>query len=299
MKALIEKIHCTLDDEYLYINDKAISLPASLNTIIEQNRRELMLENFLARVLYIELHTRTDFDDSTPALRQSVYSIVDKPLVALLDLSNRGKGWIDDQWRVVEVMDDKSVKAVALVDGVNVVFDHEDIVSENFSVGDVVAVRRQKSMLYTSPGYYLAISDAGMPDSNQPIIRLYVNLKWTGCCRMVTALSEFACRLQLKLYFKVSNNYAGYKRADAGVIYIGTADFAKHKSAFITFFALHADKLNGETSFFSGKLCHGVAVAEENLTISSMTRSFGERATHRLAQQLIHLKSIHLSGKML
>lgn len=298
----IDSLTYQLLSDRIIINSKPIFFPKFILETQDEAEKKNTLLKFISNVIYTELHTRTNFELDEQYAKKNLYEKADETLIMLFELNNHGDGWIDHNWRILEIKPNGAIKAVNISNGIKVNLKPKKLINQNYSAGEIIAVKRAKSSLYTSPGYYVGISNYGMPhNAGQPITRLYANINIEGSARFISSISEFAKLKKLELYFKVSNNSRGYNRADAAVVYLSATDFKENKAAFIKLFNNLKAYLTDEVSLFCERLCFGVGLAfEEPSKLPIATISYGEKASKELARKILEndIPSMHTTKRI-
>jgi len=267
------------------LNGEMINIPREVSSILSHTQYKSSLTCFLAKVIYEQLHTRVTFKNEASKAKTTTYNIADKTLISLLEISNQGIGWQDNNWKIISHQKDDTILALSLQNGIKVKVPVSRVLN---SFNSNITIKRAKSMIYASPGYYVGVSDFGMPDAeNGQMARVYTNITMEGSCRFVERISLFAKVNQIKLYFKISNNQEGYARADASVIYLSIADFTQFKKELIECISKLNKYINDKISIFCKPLCFGSSYAFETLNDNQTVRSFGEKKANELAKFLL------------
>jgi hypothetical protein len=90
--------------------------------------------------------------------------------------------------------------------------------------GRDLEVRHPKELLGASPGFYVALGDAAVPEGGA-MLRVYWNLRASGAVPFVRLLTTAFNRLRIPFELKVPHHPAGFARRDAGVLYLPRASY--------------------------------------------------------------------------
>jgi hypothetical protein len=183
--------------------------------------------------------------------------------------------------------------------------------------GELCRVRAPKEIRHLVPGYYLALGDAEVDESNsghdheaepEPQLRYYWHLTGAIAAEFVATATTHLNARSIPFRLKVLSDPAAYTRADAGVLYVSRR-FAHDLGEIIA--RIHqpiASGLRPETPLLTRRLADGLAVAEApadagsfgerrcELVARSLWRSFLQGSAGREARTAMLVASIGLEG---
>jgi hypothetical protein len=166
----------------------------------------------VAELIYRACHGREDVLGSAGPLRGGDEAPA-REFVARLSNANCGNGPAHDHWTVSAVEDDGRL-AVEL-DGLMLWVDPQP----GAAPGERVRVRFPKEYRHLYPGHYVAIGDADTGEISHPL-RLYWHIRADGAETLVRCVSEAFNRSKLPFRLKLLSEPAGYRRADAAILYL-------------------------------------------------------------------------------
>lgn len=203
----------------------------------------------------------------------------------LLREANVGSGWLASGWRIVER--EGTGRWIATDGRVTLAIREEEIFSKEIDVLDKsqqVSILFPKHLPYMSPGYYMAISNAGMPGvDNNPIVRIYVNVKPGTAPALLRSMTSFVCSRGLRAIIKILNHPDSFGRPDAAVVYLERDAFIQLCSELREIVARFAPNLSDSVPGFTKRWMLGVGIAEEPERKGEVAVSFGEHRSRLIA----------------
>jgi hypothetical protein len=149
------------------------------------------------------------------------------------------------------------------------------------------AVRFPKELLKLSPGFYMALGNEGLAfESGRAIVRFYWNLRAEGAPLLVSSATRLLNDDHVPFRLKVVFDPLGYKRCDAGVLYIRRADYERTLPAVHQILAELAANLKPGTPVFTKGLAPGLGLAEEP---AASEDSFGMDRCRLLAEATVRI----------
>jgi len=196
---------------------------------------------------------------------------------------NHGTEFRDPGWLVAAIESDclRVTKG-----GVTLVATRDELLpgKEGVQIGTEIVVRFPGHLPYTSPGYYLAIGEEGIPRVKRtPVTRIYFHVSPEGALRLMSGLTELLPGSCPTYAFKVLNHPDAFTRRDAAVLCLP-------RDHYFTFcdrlrelcFAL-APEFRATVPGFSKKLMPGVGLAEELEAPLNEKVSFGQHRSFLVA----------------
>jgi hypothetical protein len=142
--------------------------------------------------------------------------------------------------------------------------------------GDTVAIKFPNERIFSSRGYYVVISNEGIPSNNQQIVRLYLHLKPFHAVYMLSILTkQFSRVTPIPFVYKTLLDPEDYKRRDSAVLYFNKEDFFCVMPFIGKFRAIRPSPFLRGTPLFTKRLFEGISVAEEPLKKKGK-ESFGQ-----------------------
>jgi HopA1 effector protein family len=178
------------------------------------------------------------------------------PFVDDLSRANRGRGSREPGWTVVRSEEDGRI--VVRRGGLSLWARPEEV----DGAGSTVSVALPAELRRLSPGFYMALGDAGL-DLAEPLVRHYWNLESAGGAALIAAGTEVLNEAGVPFRLKVAVEPAAYDRCDAGVLYTPRRALATVAGALPTIRAAVAAHLRPGTPALTKPLAEGLAVADD------------------------------------
>ena len=207
--------------------------------------------------------------------------------VRALSQANGGRGAWEGGWRLVEVGADAAL-SVMRPDGFVLVAPGEDVRAEDtvagggLAQGAQVSVRVPKELRGFSPGFYVALGDAGVPAGDDRV-GLYWNI---GAAGAVTLVARFTYALNgagLPFSFELLDNPARLGRGDAAVLTVARSDFTTAIKLARPLLRPLGAHLGDAAPAFTKPLARGLAVAEP----PAGGERFGAQCCRLLAEAIV------------
>ncbi|MFI6820710.1 T3SS effector HopA1 family protein [Micromonospora sp. NPDC050187] len=130
--------------------------------------------------------------------------------------------------------------------------------------GGPVAIRMPRELASWSTGFYVALGDLGLaPATEEPVLRLYWNLRPDGGPRLLAAATARLNRAGVPFRLKVASDPALYHRCDAGVLYLPRRRYRAVAGMLTELHGELRDTLDPYTPSFTRRLAPGLALAED------------------------------------
>jgi hypothetical protein len=181
------------------------------------------------------------------------------PFVQALSAANAGTGSREARWRVVRRTDGQVVVAR---NGLTLWARPDEVVGPA-EPGAEVTVLLPKELLRLSPGFYMALGNAGLDPDGAAIVRLYWNLRSEGATTLVSLLTAALNQDALRFRLKVVNDPDGYSRCDAGVLYIERGDYDRAAEIVTATYPAIARYLKPAVPALTKPLADGLGLAED------------------------------------
>lgn len=178
------------------------------------------------------------------------------PFVDDLSRANRGRGSLEPGWTVVRTDDDGRI--VVRRGGLSLWAWPEEVVRGD----DAVSVALPPELRRLSPGFYMALGEAGL-DLEERIVRHYWNLESAGGAALIAAGTGVLNRAGVPFRLKVAIEPGSYDRCDAGVLYTPRRALQTVAALLPTLREAIADHLLPGTPALTKPLAPGLAVADD------------------------------------
>lgn len=205
------------------------------------------------------------------------------PFVHTLSTANTGRGSREPGW-MLNARDNGDL--VVERDGLRLWVRPEETLGINpatVAVGATLTLRFPKELMKLSPGFYMALGDAGLSANGIDLVRFYWNLRSQGAARLVGETTRRLNGAGIPFRFKVAISPDLYTRCDAGVLYVPKSQFRPVARIVRKVYAQVAADLKPRTPALTRHLAPGLGLAEEPGTGDS----FGTHRCHLLADGLI------------
>jgi hypothetical protein len=199
-----------------------------------------------------------------------------------LSSSNCGAGYLAEGWQITSLPDNE---LIARRNGLAFRVQKTDCHTSNGDLLDPaarVSLRFPKELLGISPGFYMAVSDVEMPDSDDVnIVRFYWNLRAEASVPLMQELTRELNCARLPFRFKVVNDRGAFSRCDAAVLYVPKSDYAAVAQIVERIYPKLSERLNERVPAFTKRLAPGLGFAEDPGTKHD---SFGTHRCRLLAE---------------
>ncbi len=128
--------------------------------------------------------------------------------------------------------------------------------------GSTVIVALPAELRRLSPGFYMALGDAGL-DLEEPLVRHYWNLESAGGAALIAAGTGVLNEAGVPFRLKVAVEPAAYDRCDAGVLYTPRRELTTVMALLPMIRAAVAAHLRPGTPALTKPLAEGLAVADD------------------------------------
>lgn len=239
----------------------------------------------LARALYQRMYCRPEHAQpwrgpDTRATR--VY-------VDTLSQANSGSGTWEPGWEVVAQEDDGTFVVRKQRDDLTLWARPEQFrpAQGAVGVGSIGRLRLGKELREMLPGYYTVLGDADQQSDDDgrpvPVVRFYWHLTVEASGPWIHELTRRFNAASVPFHAKVLSDPSAYVRADAGVLYVASADVAAAMALLPALHTAVARQLRATTPMFTRRLARGLAVAED----PGDGRSFGQHRCQLVAEGLV------------
>ncbi len=203
--------------------------------------------------------------------------------------ANTGAGYFDAGWTVIRLPSTTDDAHVVHKGRLSLSARPDQIASaggQPIAAGTSVAVRFPKDRPYAMAGFYAAISSAGPPPREAPLVRWYFHLLPAGAPVLITKLTRGLGELQIPFIFKALNDPAAYTRPDAAVLYLPRAEFDRACPLVIRAHEALGDAVRPGVPAFTRPVRPGLGLADEPPWSGERT-SFGQHRSRLIARGLV------------
>lgn len=220
------------------------------------------LEEALATELYDRLYLCPRSADETA---RGDDDLGRRDLIAGLSAANVGSGTWEPGWTLVEAEAAAEDGRLAVRrDGLTFWADPADVRPEAVPA---CRVRTAKELRFWSPGYYTALGDADDdpddPTGDGRLVRYYWHLTPAAAVPLVRAATTLLNGDGLPFRLKVLDDPAGFRRADAAVLFVRRRDAGVVAEAVGRIHETVAGGLRPEVPLFTHRLADGLSSAED------------------------------------
>ncbi len=193
--------------------------------------------------------------------------LAQRDLVAALSAANTGRGTWERGWMVRKIEDDGQV--VVAKDGVNFWTQATGLRASSDSVqpGETCRIWVAKELRELVPGFYMALGDGegdahDRVDGDEPLVRYYWHLMPDASVPFMATATSLLNASQIPFRLKLLGDPRGYRRADAGVLYLRQRSHSRIGAIIARIHAEVASGLRREVPLFTKRLADGLGVAE-------------------------------------
>lgn len=248
---------------YSWFGRPSPRLTARFQRALSQKAIQTWLLSTLQFQLYSDFYCQ---GTATPSVREQnlVAHVNVGEFIDELSSSNCGAGYFVEGWEIRPL---PNHEFIARRNGLTFRVHQNDCNTESdelLSPTSHVSLRFPKELLGFSPGFYMAASDAEMPDSEEASgVRFYWNLRPEAAVRLMHELTREVNRAHLPFRFKVINDRGAFTRCDAAVLYIRKSDYEAVAQILERTYPKISKNLNRPVPAFTKRLAPGLGLAED------------------------------------
>ncbi|MEV0599868.1 T3SS effector HopA1 family protein [Streptomyces sp. NPDC050315] len=210
----------------------------------------------------------------------------DPAVARALAEANQGSGYWDNDWQTITAgPEGRRVRK----NGLTLTVTKSETLPPAATAGQRVSVRFPPDRPYMYPGWYLAISDEGMPrHGERPVIRLYYTPRSPAAAAdLMRAITGRLCAARVPYQLKAANHPEGYGRRDAMVLYLYRNDWRLQKRELADVHREHVDALRDTGPALALELGKGWWMADEPEQRQGRLMSFGQHRCLLVAEGLV------------
>jgi len=206
----------------------------------------------------------------------------DPAFVDALSGANAGHGGWEPGWRVEAI---EPTRAHVTRDGLRVRVPARACRPAPAAAGAVVSLRRDKEHRASSPGFYLAVGDAGDAGAAGALeVRVYLHVTPAGAVPLVASATRLLNAAGLPFALKVADHPAGFARRDAAVLYLQAGGFGRARDTVRAIASASRPHLRDGAPALTKPLGRGTGVAEH---LPGSGASFGASRCRLLAEAIV------------
>jgi hypothetical protein len=204
--------------------------------------------------------------------------------------ANSGRGYLQQGWKVLDL---KQGTALAGRGGLALLATAEEWRSPNgaLEIGAELALSFPKELPAVSPGYYMAVGDAGPNDLSMSFLRLYWNVRAGGAVPLMRLLTTGLNEAHVRFRFKTLHDPDAYRRCDAAVLYIEESAFEVVAPIAAQVHDGVAQHMKSAVPALTLRLAPGLGLAEDTFG----PESFGQRRCRILAEGIIRAHDLGMT----
>ncbi|MBW4645358.1 MAG: hypothetical protein KME23_20600 [Goleter apudmare HA4340-LM2] len=290
----------------LELPESTISHFQQLPPDLQNKLLSLQLRNFLYGIYYngsLKRALSPSVEATNVALNQNLenntFFGVDISFYDRLHESNQSEGYFNHDWQVVREETDGSLAVHKGGLTLHIESDRNSLQSSLAStslrhlqpqqpsvrVGNLVAVKLPKNLVQN--GFYMAVANAGAPENNQELVRIYFNFSPDGAVAVMNSLTAQLNAISVAFKFKTLYNPSDYERYDSAVLYFDKSNYEAIHPVLERVYLEHQSHFSEEVPLFTKWLAPGLACAEEPTHKFSEQESFGTNRCQIVANALL------------
>jgi hypothetical protein len=213
------------------------------------------------------------------------HRLSDVEFVRSLAKANSGHGFFSNGWQVMAIKGEGNLTVHK--QGVTLQAKARHLRPEEIGadIGQSVSLRFPKDSAGASPGFYVAHSDAGPPDSAE-VTRVYFNLRSHHAVNFTALLIGRLLSTGLPYSFKILADPERFRRRDSAVLYIRSCDAESIIRLVVAICDVCPHAFDPAVPSFTLRVRDGVGVADDPRTGSLPAVSFGQHRTMLIAKAI-------------
>ncbi|HEU4807417.1 MAG TPA: lanthionine synthetase LanC family protein [Homoserinimonas sp.] len=205
-------------------------------------------------------------------------------LVTALSEANEGAGHWQDGWVAAATAAESAVLVRAGLRALVELADCRPDTGPADPHGAALQVRVPKELRNATPGFYLAVGDAGSgAGSSSPVLRWYWNATALGAVELMRLVTSRLNAATIPFQIKALNDPVDYRRCDAVVLYTRVDQYTAIAPIMANIYEAVSARLAERTPPFAKPLAPGLAIAED----PGNGESFGAHRCRLLAEGLV------------
>lgn len=260
----------------IFLNPEAETRLQQIPVEVRERYLSRRLLQLLATIYFHGSERGEDLDllDAVVELENRSGAGVRSSLFQSLDLANRGDGFFDRDWSIVEIEDNGlwavSKNNLTLHIKPNIHLRQEE---RSATVGDTVSVLMPNHLVERD--VYIAIGNAGNPLQNRcRAVNFYLNIEAEGAIAFLDTLTQELNELTLPFRCQFLYDRELYERYDTGVLTIAKTDYLVLEPVLSRIYQQHQSHFREGTPLFTKSLARGLAIAELPQDTSDSVETF-------------------------
>ena len=213
---------------------------------------------------------------------------VDLNFYRRLQHSNTSCGYLDLNWQIVAVTEDREL--IVAKDGLHVHVDLQQHVPPNLhqaKIGDTIPIYLPHNLVGIDT--YIMVGDAGSPQhderqvGNAQFVRLYFNITPDAAVAIAAQLTAALNKLGVRFEFAILHHPHLFYRYDAATLWLADADYLAVQATLLAIYQAHQTEFSPQVPRFTKQLAPGLGLAQ----VSLATESFGRHRCELVAEGLV------------
>jgi hypothetical protein len=257
LRAAVEAVGFLNDTQFTWFGNASEALGSAVLRALTPETTRSFLHHQLQQTLYSQFYTK---GAPLPYSDQAEYAREDQSFVASLAAANQGKGSVETGWTARGIRDGR---VVVERKGLTLEVAPEACVppiSKPLASAVRISLRVPSARPNLSPGYFLVVGDAPMPQG-EGLIRLYWHLTPEGGARWLESATAALNAGNLPFHLKVLHSPQLFTRCDAGVLYLPRSAFGAAQPALKDIYAHVETELRSEAPALTKFLAPGLGLA--------------------------------------
>jgi hypothetical protein len=208
---------------------------------------------------------------------------ISKPFLRELRKANESSGYYISGWQIVSKLDDGYIVSKSGIKLFVNPLKHFKVSHLPVKTGNTISIKFPNEKLFSSRGYYIAIGNEGLPDSNQQLVRMYFHVKASYAAVLLKMITrQFSYIKPISFVYKTLLDPEDYIRRDSAVMYLNKTDFYS-VIRFMEKLRVKPYLFSRGNPLFTKKLFTGISVAEEPLKTKGK-ESFGQHRCRLISE---------------
>ncbi|WP_310410496.1 T3SS effector HopA1 family protein [Chamaesiphon sp. OTE_8_metabat_110] len=200
-----------------------------------------------------------------------------------LQQSNTSRGYLDLNWQIVAVAEDREL--IVAKDGLHVHVDLQQHVPPNLhqaKIGDTIPIYLPHNLVGIDT--YIMVGNAGSPQHDErQFVRVYFNITPDAAVTIAAQLTAALNKLGIRFEFAILHHPHLFCRYDAATLWLTDADYLAIQTTLIAIYQAHQTEFSPQVPLFTKQLAPGLGLAQ----MPPATNSFGQHRCELVAEGLV------------
>jgi hypothetical protein len=206
---------------------------------------------------------------------------VDLNFYRQLQESNSGHGYLDPDWRIIDVTE--AGELIAVKDGLHLHINPHQHLPRHLSqakIGEIVPIYLPPSLV--GQDTYIIVGNAGAPDRSQSV-EIYFHFTPDAALAIAKQLTPTLNKLDIPFQFAILHHPDFFARYDGGTLWLSQAGYLAIQTVLAEIYHTHQAEFSAEVPLFTKQLAPGLGIAEVPTTSST----FGMQRCELLATAIL------------